>query len=293
MTSSPAHPSGPALDPCLELLRRPDGTVQLGWGPETGALLVPPEGIDTFDLLTVLRMLDGRHPRETVLAHVADRGMDAAAVDAILDDLVAYGALRDPVAHTGPVTTEPRVRIHGDGPIADAVAAHLTVSSVRVSRSGSYPQTSDVTTWNVHCVLLTDDLTPDPNLVVDLMRHRIPHLPVRLRDGCGVVGPFVVPGRTSCLRCADLARTDLDPAWPHLATQLWGRVGRADPAAVLATAAVAVGQIDALAAGRPENTPILIDRTLEVDLGAHRFTTRRWFRHPRCTCAPMTGPGRA
>jgi bacteriocin biosynthesis cyclodehydratase domain-containing protein len=290
MTSTPAHTSGPALDPCLELLRRPDGTVQLGWGPDTGAMVAPPEGIDAFDLLTVLRTLDGRHSRETILARVADRGVDAAAMDAILDELAACGALRDPATHT---IAEPRVRIHGDGPLADAVAAHLAVSSVRVSRSGSYPQASDVATWNVQCVLLADDLTPDPHLVLDLMKHRIPHLPVRLRDGRGVVGPFVVPGRTSCLRCADLTRTDLDPAWPHLAAQLWGRVGRADPAVVLATAAVVVGQLDAVLSGRPESAPILVDRTLEVDLGAHRFTTRRWFRHPRCTCTPTTAAGRA
>ncbi|MFZ2529934.1 MAG: hypothetical protein WAX14_20140 [Rhodococcus sp. (in: high G+C Gram-positive bacteria)] len=306
MTSTPAPAAGPALDPCLELLRRPDGTVQLGWGPETGALVTPPDGVATFDLLAVLRMLDGRRPRESVLSLVADRGMDVAAVEAILDDLVAWGAVRDAAVHPDPSvggigteagdvsgSTEPRVRIHGDGPLSDAVTGHLAVSSVRVSRSGSYPRTSDASTWNVQCVLLTDELTPDPHLVQDLMRHRIPHLPVRVRDGRGVVGPFVVPGRTSCLRCADLARTDLDPVWPHLAAQLCGRIGRADRAVVLATAAVAVGQLDAVLSGAPVTAPILVDRTLEVDLGAHRFTTRRWFRHPRCACAPATGSGRA
>ncbi len=128
MTSTSAHTSGPpALDHCLELLRRPDGTVQLGWGgPDTGALVVPPEGIDAFDLLTVLRMLDGRHPRERVLARITERGVDAAAVDAILDELVSYGgALRDPARTGSDTTVEPRVRIHGDGPLADAIAAHL------------------------------------------------------------------------------------------------------------------------------------------------------------------------
>ncbi|WP_068157824.1 hypothetical protein [Rhodococcus phenolicus] len=294
MTSTTAHPSGPALDPCLELLRRPDGTVQLGWGPDTGALVSPPEGIDAFDLLAVLRMLDGRHSRETILARAGDRGMDAARIGTILDELVACGALREPAGRRGPeIPPEPRVRIHGDGPLSDAVAAHLAVSSVRVSRSGSYTQASDVAAWNVQCVLLTDELTPDPHLVLDLMRHRIPHLPVRLRDGRGIVGPFVIPGRTSCLRCADLTRTDLDPAWPHLAVQLWGRVGRADPAVVLATTAVAVAQLDAVLNARPESAPILVDRTVEVDLGAHRFTTRRWFRHPACACTPETGAGRA
>ena len=31
-----------------------------------------------------------------------------------------------------------------------------------------------------------------------------------------VVGPFVVPGTTACLRCVDAHRTDADPAWPLL-----------------------------------------------------------------------------
>ena len=36
----------------------------------------------------------------------------------------------------------------------------------------------------------------------------------------GVVGPLVIPGLTSCLRCADLHRRDRDPAWHALAVQL-------------------------------------------------------------------------
>src|SRR5207302_826727 len=43
------------------------------------------------------------------------------------------------------------------------------------------------------------------------------HLAVRLGAVGGVVGPLVVPGHTSCLRCADLHRRDRDPAWHALA----------------------------------------------------------------------------
>ena len=47
--------------------------------------------------------------------------------------------------------------------------------------------------------MLTDFLVSDPRVVRDLHAARVPHLPVRVRDGTGLVGPLVVPGVTSCL----------------------------------------------------------------------------------------------
>ena len=32
-------------------------------------------------------------------------------------------------------------------------------------------------------------------------RQGVAHLPVRVRDGTGLVGPLVIPGQTSCLGC--------------------------------------------------------------------------------------------
>ena len=49
---------------------------------------------------------------------------------------------------------------------------------------------------------------------------QVPHLVATVRGETGVVGPLVVPGVTSCLRCADLHRRDADPRWPRLAAQL-------------------------------------------------------------------------
>ncbi len=92
--------------------------------------------------------------------------------------------------------------------------------------------------------VLTDFLVSDPRVVRDLHATGVPHLPVRVRDGVGLVGPLVIPGMTSCLGCADLHRSDRDAAWPALAAQLRDTVGNADRATVLATAALALNQID-------------------------------------------------
>lgn len=51
----------------------------------------------------------------------------------------------------------------------------------------------------VDLVVLSDYLVADPRMVRDLHRHRVAHLPVRVRDGTGLVGPLVIPGVTSCL----------------------------------------------------------------------------------------------
>lgn len=132
-------------------------------------------------------------------------------------------------------------------------------------------------------LVLTDTLVLPPHRVDQLMGERQPHLPVRFRDGVGVVGPLVLPGRTSCLRCADLHRCDLDRAWPRVANQLIGRTGRADPASTHATAALTVGQVLRAVQDSGEHPP-LWNATLELDLASGNVTRRTWLPHPRCTC---------
>ncbi len=137
-------------------------------------------------------------------------------------------------------------------------------------------------------LVLADTLAFPPHLIDQLMGDRQPHLPVRFRDGVGVVGPLVLPGRTSCLWCAELHRYDLDRAWPRLANQLIGRTGRADPASTQATAALAVGQVLRAVQDSGEHPP-LWNATLEIDVVTGDVTRRTWLPHPRCTCG--TPPG--
>ncbi len=110
----------------------------------------------------------------------------------------------------------------------------MTYSSVT---QAAPPETTDL-------VVLSDFLVADPRVVRELHAARVPHLPVRVRDGAGLVGPLVIPGVTSCLECADLHRSDRDAAWPAVAAQLRDTVGSADRATVLATAALALNQVD-------------------------------------------------
>ena len=112
-----------------------------------------------------------------------------------------------------------------------------------------------------------------------------PHLVVRLGPDHGSVGPLVLPGLTSCLRCADLHRLDRDPAWNALAVQLSEprRRGTGSEVAV-ATAISAIAVIQALAFLDGEQ-PATIDGTLEMHLPDWRLRRRSWSVHHSCDCS--------
>lgn len=132
-------------------------------------------------------------------------------------------------------------------------------------------------------VVITDAVVPAPELVSGLVAEGVAHLPVRVRDGIGIVGPLVVPGRSSCLRCADLHRTALDSCWPRVASQLAGRYQRAELNAVYGTAALAAGQV--LRFLCPEDTPPPAwNGTLELDCYAGTVRRREWLPHVHCPC---------
>ncbi|MEU6645853.1 TOMM precursor leader peptide-binding protein [Saccharomonospora sp. NPDC046836] len=132
-------------------------------------------------------------------------------------------------------------------------------------------------------VVLTDAVVPAPEVVTELMAENLPHLPVRVRDGIGIVGPLVLPGRSSCLRCADLRRASLDACWPRVATQLAGRYQRAELSCVQATAGLAAGQILRIL-DREDVPPPTLNATLEIDAYAGTVQPRTWLPHRDCPC---------
>lgn len=280
MTTSVGLLAGPRLDPRIPVLTRPSGVVQLGWHPESALLLRPPAGVAAETMAEVLRLLDGAHNPSEIAWQANRAGIDDGDIEQILAELDRAGVLarvrREPVVRS--------VHLHGRGPLADGIASALAGRRVRVGRSTPDRSGDGMRTHGVDCVVLTDELIPDPGTVADLMAAGVAHLPVRMRDGRGVVGPLVLPGRTSCLRCADLTRTDLDPEWPHVAAQLLGRVGHSAPEAVLAAAALAVSELTALIDGDASRTPTTLDTTVELDVATARLVRRRWRPHPRCGC---------
>jgi len=277
-----------ALNPARPVLLRPDGSVQIGWDPRRAVLVHPPPGLTAAALAGLLRSLQVPAAAEDVAARAQALGLSSDAVADLLDTLTAAGAVT--VAAARPCTRSVSVRIHGRGPLSDLLAGALRCSGTRVSRSSR--RHAVVTAEHTDLVVLADTLVSDPRVLRDLHTARVPHLPVRVRDGTGLVGPLVIPGVTSCLSCADLHRSDRDAAWPVLAAQLRHVVTTADRATVLGTAALALTQVDLVVrALRDEaedtaagSAPMTLDTTVEFDVGTGSVVTRRWSRHPACTC---------
>ncbi|MEU4803036.1 TOMM precursor leader peptide-binding protein [Actinosynnema sp. NPDC023587] len=216
------------------------------------------------------------------------------------------------------------VVVHGDGRIAVAVAGHLAsagVGHVRVVTRGrvnsedtgsGYLDTdvgrprpdaaedvvrraspdvrTEVRVRAPDLVVLADAEVPPPELLRALLLDGTPHLAVRAAEGLGVVGPLVVPGRSSCLRCYDLHRADLDRGWSALAVQLVDRPRHADLPTVASTAGLAAGQaLLALDHGSAARTrPPAWDAVLEVNAYAGLVEHRLAPVHPRCECRSLS-----
>lgn len=273
---------GYLLNPTLPVLLRPDGAVQVGWNPRRAVLVEPPPGLTAPSLADLLRRMQSGTTVDE-LAGVADSSVLAD----LLGSLIAAGVV---TADRPRVQRTPTVRIHGRGPLSDLLVAGLRCSGARIGHSRA-PKAS-APPKGTDLVILADYLAAEPRLLRDLHAARVPHLAVRTRDGSALVGPLVLPGRTSCLACADLHRSDRDAAWPAVAAQLRGTVGTADRATVLATAALALDQVENLLrtlrdTGALEGTdapPPSVDTTYEFDVATRATAVRRWSRHPRCTC---------
>lgn len=138
-------------------------------------------------------------------------------------------------------------------------------------------------------VVLADEIVP-PQRLTALHADAVAHLAVRLRDGVGVVGPLVLPGRSTCLSCLDRQRAAQDEDWPLAAAQLVGTAGRADPSCVAATAGLATAQVLA-ALDRAGPAPAALNATLELDVTAGTLRRHPWAASPECHCRAAADPG--
>lgn len=271
---------GYVLDPARPILLRPDGVVQVGWDPRRAILVRPPMGMTAQALADLLRRLQSG----ATLPDLQADDVAAEAVTEVISSLVDAGVVTSTARRRARAAS---IRIHGRGPLSDLLASALRCSGAHISQSSRTHAGAPA-----DLAVLTDFLVSDPRVVRDLHAAGVPYLPVRVRDGVGLVGPLVIPGVTSCLECADLHRSDRDSAWPAVAAQLRDTVGSADRATVLATAALALNQVDRVVravnggldmADTPEPPPTL-NTTLEFDVNAGSIEARRWPRHPRCSC---------
>ena len=210
------------------------------------------------------------------------------------------------------------VRVHGTGPVASSLAGLLTASGIgRVSCTGvvggppaggprvaAWPPAGRVRLGHPGAdgppvprrgapgrgrrpdlAVLADGYPPE--LPGTLVAGSVAHLTAAASEAIGVVGPLVVPGRTACLGCVDMARTDRDPAWPLILAQASGRSPHPPACAAALTAAVAAQAAAQALAFLDQATAVaaVINGTLELVLPDWQWHRRSWAPHPQCRCS--------
>jgi hypothetical protein len=207
-----------------------------------------------------------------------EAGVDTGAAQALLERL-------GPVLQRGRSAASPRHRVlvTGSGPIATTLARLLHERGLLTQPDDEHPDLA----------VLVAEWVIGPDDAAHWLRRDVPHLPIVGSDGTVTVGPFVEPGRGPCIYCLQLARRDADPAWPAIATQLWGRP--APPRTMLADLSAACFTVRRIAE-RLGTGPATIGRGWR--LGDEGGTVSAWtaWTHPEGSCAAPPGsdwvPGR-
>lgn len=285
----------PILLPGAHVLRRDADTLQVGLEPADRVLLPdvprhrrllsdPPRGA-TRVLLEAALVSDDAPLREALPAAESPDPCDLWARHSIASR-ARQG--RDPSPGDAVVLVQPYGGRLGER-LADEVRVLLRRCGLRAPvqrRPGPRPLGAP---REIHVVAGVGE--PPRELLDSRVEHGVPHLVLRFVEGRAVVGPFVSPGRTACLRCLDLHRSDSDPAWPVLLEQ-YSRVSRHDrpdgvPEPVdAALAAVAVGWVGReITAELTGAAPVTRSRTLALAPDLVEVVVQDWPRRPDCLCA--------
>ncbi len=292
----------PALHPALHRLWRDTHTLQIGLDPNHSLVLTNlPAGAGRL-----LAHLDGTLDRTAIRLTARDLGMASEVADDLVGALEGGAVLQEEFPGGAAAVRARRaaaeVLVVGDGAVATGIADLLAAAAVgAVQRPRGSRDVPPVPGAAPDLVVLAPVTGPALELRDDLMREGTPHLSASVRELTGVVGPLVIPGRTSCLRCHDLHRTDRDSAWPLLAAQLATptRQCRETGDGVLAALVASCAALQALAfIDGCGPIPATVDGTLEVALPDWRIRRRSWAAHPGCGCTwrqvatgPMAGTG--
>ena len=254
------------LDPRFPAVWRTPFTLQFGVTPSSVVLHDLDEATERM-----LAALSSGISRSGLgmIAHSA--GASETQVDALL------ARLGPVLLH--PVEREPRrVAVVGTGRLAERLVSVLAALDVQVlvaeGAEAAEAAECELAVAIGHYVL-------DPALHGLWLRRDVTHLPIVYGDSSIAIGPFVVPGVTACLYCLQRHASDADPAWPAIASQLWGRRSPADTE-LMASEAAAIAARAVVA--RLANDVDAASSQLVIEAASGARSRRRFELHPDCGC---------
>lgn len=289
--SATALPRRPMLRPGLRVCRRPDGWLQVGLLPPT--LRLPDTG-ELRGVLAGMRVgaelapLNSLHPSTArACAELWGRGLLVDADQLLgalgrttqaqhpqLVELLGRGGDVDAWRERGRARVEVR---HRHLPVAaDLALEQLAAAGLAVQADGA---------GAADLVVLLSGRVADRRDSDDLVRADRPHVFLTCVDGVLEVGPFVEPGATGCLRCADAERAMQDPALPVVMEEYLGAPPTVVPDPVPSDLlSLAVGLLCRdVVRWVDGDRPTTWSATVRVD-HALDLVPRRVPRHPACGC---------
>lgn len=207
------------LPPGVPIVWRSPTVLQLGGVAAHAIIDVPSTGAERF-----LESLRQQGTLEQFQERGSRLGLTSAEVRDLLDavsPLLEVAPVSPRRRATRPASGVPRrppvVLVRGTV-AGDDLSEHIAALGCTVRRAGADyrpPRPAEIGVV-VDCA----DYVLPRRRYAPLMADDVPHLVVIAEDLGATVGPFVVPGRTPCVRCDDLHRLDADRAWAAIATQL-------------------------------------------------------------------------
>ena len=255
--------SRPHLAPGLRVVRRGLDRIQVGLYDGRRVVLPRSEGV-----LRTLALLMDRQPLD-----------ENPATAWVIDQLDRHGCL---VRGTGSGRAGRKVAVLGriTAPGLPDITELLHAAGVSTTCE---PREADAVVAVALGELPREQLDP-------LLRSDTSHVVVRLVDGGALIGPFVVPGKTACLRCIDAHQSVLDPHHVAVTTRYVEATARprsdglsdlADPALAAIALAWAVRDVVVhLDGGQPSTW----SRTLLLRPDPTQRREDTWLRHPTCAC---------
>jgi hypothetical protein len=251
-----------SLAPGLRLVRRDAGLLQLGLEPPRVAVLPDSPAVRRLVAHLAAARPPGRLDADAARALAA---ITAAGLTADDDDRVARNRSRA------------AARVWLDVPEALAPALRQLVAASGLTAAGVADEAT--------LALVAGQAAVARDRLDGWARGGVPHLLLTEDVEGWTVGPFVVPGRTACVRCLDAHRAESDPRHALVVERAATAVPlgpcRPDPALTTVALGWAVRDLVAAADGdRPSTWSATL--ALGPDLAPR---LRPWRRHPHCGCA--------
>lgn len=252
------------LDPRRPFVWRTPSSIQIGIDPAVVVL----EDVDDGDA-RVLAALGTGVTRQGLSVIGGGAGVDEARLDELIEAL--RPALEPARPSVGAPSESATVCVIGSVPAAAHIAGLLAAAGHRVLTATA---TDDLDAEPISAAVLVSHHVIDPREHLRWLNRDIPHLAVVFGELAATVGPLVRPGSTPCLACVEQQRTDADPAWPAIGTQLWGTPAAADTTLLATEAALETVR---MLAERPEDQ-------VRIDAERGARIRRRWDYSARCGC---------